>query len=372
MTAKIKVLNILGTRPEAVKMAPIIKAMEIDSAFECFTCATAQHRELLDQVLNLFQIKPDIDLDLMKPDQSLSVLTTQILSNLDPVIKQLKPDWILAQGDTTTVMTAALLAYYNRVNFGHVEAGLRTFNNFEPYPEEVNRRIAGTIATVHFAPTETAKNNLLKENVPSESIFVTGNTVIDAIQSVGKMPIPTELIILKNEIGSKKIILVTAHRRENFGEPIHSICTAIASLAKEFENEIHFVYPLHPNPNVKEVALNLLKDVPNVTLLPPLDYLPMVHLIKASYLVLTDSGGLQEEAPGFGKPVLVMRNVTERPEGIQAGTVRLVGTKTSQIEEMVKKLLIDKNDYMSMAQAVNPYGDGRAAGRILEVIKNFT
>ncbi|HWS23162.1 MAG TPA: UDP-N-acetylglucosamine 2-epimerase (non-hydrolyzing) [Anaerolineales bacterium] len=372
MTTKIKVLNIIGTRPEAVKMAPIIKAMESDSAFECTTCATAQHRELLDQVLNLFQIKPDIDLDLMKPDQSLSVLTSQILTNLDPVITQLKPDWILAQGDTTTVMTAALLAYYNRINFGHVEAGLRTFKNFEPYPEEGNRRIAGTIATAHFAPTETAKNNLLRENVSSESIFITGNTVIDAIQSVGTLPIPTELLTLKSEIGPKKIILVTAHRRENFGEPIRSICTAIATLAQEFKNEIHFVYPVHPNPNVKEVATKLLKDVPNVSLLQPLDYLPMVHLIKESYLVLTDSGGLQEEAPGFGKPVLVMRNVTERPEGIQAGTVRLVGTKSRQIEEMVKKLLVDHDDYLSMAQAVNPYGDGKASARIIEVIKNFT
>jgi len=353
-------------------MAPIIKAMRSDPVFECVTCATAQHRELLDQVLSLFQIKPEIDLDLMQPGQSLSVLTSQILTNLDPVISRLKPDWILAQGDTTTVMTAALLAYYNRVNFGHVEAGLRTFNNFEPYPEEVNRRIAGTIATAHFAPTETAKQNLLQENIPADSIFVTGNTVIDAIQSVGKLPIPSELSPLLNQIGSKKIILVTAHRRENFGEPIHAICKAIASLAQEFKDEIHFIYPVHPNPNVKDVAFKLLKDIPNVTLLPPLDYLPMVHLIKASYLVLTDSGGLQEEAPSFGKPVLVMRNVTERPEGVQAGTVRLVGTNSSQIEAMVNQLLVDHDDYLSMARAINPYGDGKATERILKAIKNFS
>lgn len=369
MTAKIKVLNIVGTRPEAVKMAPVITALRKNTEFDSITCVTAQHREILDQVLQLFDIKPDIDLNLMKPNQSLSELTSHILNRLDPIISDQKPDWIIAQGDTTTVMTAALLAYYNRIKFGHVEAGLRTFNNYEPFPEEINRRIAGSIATAHFAPTESAKKNLLQENIHPKGIFVTGNTVIDAIQVVGRMPTPEIISSLLQKIGSKKIILITAHRRENFGDPILSICKAIAKLSEEYLENIHFIYPVHPNPNINNVVAKELNGRPNISLLSPLDYLPMVHLIKASHLVLTDSGGLQEEAPSFGKPVLVLRNVTERPEGIQAGTVKLIGTDQLNIQENVKHLLECEDDYLTMAKAVNPYGDGHATERIIQAIK---
>lgn len=372
MIKPIKVLNIIGTRPEAVKMAPIINAMKVDPDFADITCVTAQHREMLDQVLDLFKIEPDLDLDLMKPGQTLSALTAAIFEKLDPIIIAEQPDWILAQGDTTTVMATSILAYYHKIKFGHVEAGLRTFNNYEPFPEEVNRRIAGTIATAHFAPTEQSKQNLTAENISADQIFVTGNTVIDAVQSVANTKTPKEISDLLVVIGNKKIILVTAHRRENFGEPIKNICKAIRELANKFKNEIQFIYPVHLNPNINDVVRAELAGFSNITLLPPLDYQPLVHLIKNAFIVLTDSGGLQEEAPSFGKPVLVLRNVTERPEGIEAGTVKLVGTSAAEIIKNVTELITDTHAYELMAQAVNPYGDGHATQRILNAIKELS
>lgn len=372
MTKRIKVLNIVGTRPEAVKMAPIINAMKADDAFECVTCVTAQHREMLDQVLALFGISPDLDLDLMRPGQTLSALTAAIFEKLDPIIADVAPDWILAQGDTTTVMATSLLAYYHKVKFGHVEAGLRTFNNYEPFPEEVNRRVAGVVATAHFAPTERSKQNLLQEKISSENIFVTGNTVIDAVQTVANTFTPSEIGELLESIGQKKIILVTAHRRENFGQPIKNICTAIRTIADQYNTDVHFIYPVHLNPNINDVVRAELSDFSNITLLPPLDYQPLVHLIKNTFIVLTDSGGLQEEAPSFGKPVLVLRNVTERPEGIDAGTVKLVGTSADNIISNVSKLLTDPVAYQKMAKAINPYGDGQATQRILKAIKQLS
>lgn len=372
MTQPIKVLNIIGTRPEAVKMAPIVNAMKADNAFEAITLVTAQHREMMDQVLRLFNITPDIDLDLMKPSQTLSDLTAHIIGSLDPVLNFVKPDWVIAQGDTTTVMAAALTAYYHQIKFGHVEAGLRTFNNYEPFPEEVNRRIAGTIAAAHFAPTTTSKQNLLNENIPAETIFVTGNTVIDAVQRIANEPAPAEILALLTGFVGKKLILLTAHRRENFGKPIEDICEAVVTLARTRSEEIHFIYPVHLNPNINDVVRAKLAGYSNITLLPPMDYLPMAHLVKNAHIVLTDSGGLQEEAPSFGKPVLVLRNVTERPEGVDAGTVKLVGTDPEKIIDQTNLLLDDQSHYEKMARSINPYGDGKSAPRILEAIRSIS
>ena len=353
-------------------MAPVLQCLASTPGIEAITCVTAQHREMLDQVLSLFGIVPEIDLDLMKPNQSLAQITAAIFTNLDPVLKDLKPDWILAQGDTTTVMATALLAYYNQIKFGHVEAGLRTGDKFQPFPEEVNRKIAGVVADLHFAPTEWSKQNLLKENIPGGHIIVTGNTVIDALQQVAEKPAPDEVLHLLKRISGAKLILVTAHRRENFGKPLENICDALKSLAEIYGSRIHIVYPVHPNPNVKDVVYQRLGDLSeNITLLPPLDYLPMVHLLKASHLVLTDSGGLQEEAPGFGVPVLVMRATTERPEGIEAGTVKLVGTESDDIILAARLLLDNPSEYERMAHSVNPYGDGHASERIVQGLLNY-
>ena len=368
----IRVLSIIGTRPEAVKMAPVIKCLASTPGIQAFTCVTAQHREMLDQVLNLFEIKPDVDLDLMKPNQSLAQLTASIFTNLDPVLRDLNPDWVLAQGDTTTVMAAAMLAYYNRIKFGHVEAGLRTGDKFQPFPEEINRRVAGVVSDLHFAPTEWSKQNLLKENIPSEQIVVTGNTVIDALQQVANKPTPPEISQLMDKIGAAKLILVTAHRRENFGKPLENICDALKALVETYGQHIHIVYPVHLNPNVQKVVYSRLENLSaHITLLPPLDYLPMIHLMKAATLVLTDSGGLQEEAPGLGIPVLVMRATTERPEGISAGTVKLVGTESADILNAARNLLDNPSEYEQMAHSVNPYGDGHAAQRIVETLLNY-
>ena len=370
MTKKLKVLTVLGTRPEAVKMAPLIRELQMRDEIECIVCATAQHRQMLDQVLNLFGIHPDHDLNLMEPNQSLAKMTSRIVDQLDPVISDIAPDWILAQGDTTTVMATSILAYYHKIKFGHVEAGLRTGDNYAPFPEEVNRRIASVISYAHFAPTENAKNNLLAENIKPESIIVTGNTVIDALQSVSQMACPQQIEDLLKQHAGKRFILITAHRRENFGKPLEQIFEALNLLAKKYSGEIQIMYPVHLNPHVQEPAKQLLGNNPNITLLPPLDYLPMVHLMRASHIILTDSGGLQEEAPGLGKPVLVLRDVTERPEGVTSGTVRIAGTKTAKIIEMVSKLLDDPSDYLQMAQAQNPYGDGNASRRIVDFILN--
>lgn len=372
-----KIMCVFGTRPEAIKMAPIIRKLKNDGRVECFTCVTAQHREMLDQVLSLFEIKPEVDLNLMRANQSLAQITSLVLDKLDPVIREYKPDWILAQGDTTTVMATALLSYYHRIRFGHVEAGLRTQDKFQPFPEEINRRIAGVIADLHFAPTEWSKANLLREGVPAVNIAVTGNPVIDALQWVADLPFDVASLqklgidLPALEKSGKQIILMTAHRRENFGQPMENICNAILSLAEAHKGTVHFIYPVHLNPNVQEPVNRLLGNHPDITLAPPLDYLPMINVLKRSRLVLTDSGGLQEEAPGLGIPVLVMRDVTERPEGMEAGTVRLVGTDPEKIISSVDLLLGNSEEYQRMARSVNPYGDGNASQRIVDAIMSY-
>ena len=364
--SSLRVLTIFGTRPEAIKMAPVVRQLERTPGVEALVCVTAQHREMLDQVLDLFGVIPDIDLDLMSPGQSLAELTARVFTHLDPVLRDLKPDWVLVQGDTTTVMAAALLAYYHRIKVGHVEAGLRTGDKFQPFPEEINRRVAGVVADVHFAPTEWARGNLLRENVPDEQIVVTGNPVIDALywvaeQSAPPLPVPD----------GPRLVLVTAHRRENFGAPLENICRAIAALAEHYNGDVHFVYPVHLNPNVKGTVDELLGNREHVTLLPPLDYLPLVHLMKRSALVLTDSGGIQEEAPALGVPTLVLRNTTERPEGVEAGTLKVVGTDTDAILRETRRLLDDPAAHAAMSGAKNPYGDGRAAERIVRAVLEY-
>jgi len=377
----LNILSIFGTRPEAIKMAPVVHALEAAPGMKSIVCVSAQHREMLDQVLNLFQIQPQVDLDLMRPDQSLAELTASIFTHLDPVLKRYRPDWILIQGDTTTVMASALLAYYHRIRVGHVEAGLRTGDKWQPFPEEINRRVASTVADLHFAPTAWARQNLLNEGIAPESILVTGNTVIDALQFTARQPPTPEVLALFERVGilhpasqpagDQRLVLITAHRRENFGRPLENICHAIRRLAEAYSDTVRFVYPVHLNPNVQEPVYRILSDIPNVSLLPPLDYLPWVNLLKSATLLLTDSGGLQEEAPGFGIPVLVMRAVTERPEGVEAGTLRLVGTDEETIYSEARRLLDDPQAYAQMAKAVNPYGDGRAAGRIVQAILQY-
>ncbi len=362
-----KILSVFGTRPEAVKMAPVVRLLKQTGGAESRVCVTAQHRQMLDQVLNLFEMQPDYDLNLMRENQSLAELSAAIFTRLDPVISDFQPDWILAQGDTTTVAIAALLAYYRRVRFGHVEAGLRTRDKWQPYPEEINRRVAGVVADLHFAPTEWAKRNLLQEGIDESLVKVTGNTVIDALRYVAKQNEPEEVAKLLQALGlnagRKKLILVTAHRRENFGQPLENICRALLQLAARGDVEI--VYPVHLNPNVREPAYRLLQGANHISLLPPLDYLPLIHLMKRAALILTDSGGIQEEAPAFGIPTLVLRDVTERPEGVAAGTLKLAGTQTDRIVEEAARLLDDEAEYAKMAQAANPYGDGHAAERII-------
>ena len=359
-------------------MAPIVRLLAQTTGVESRVCVTAQHRQMLDQVLRLFEIEPDYDLDLMRDDQSLAQLSAALFTNLDPVFADFKPDWVLAQGDTTTVAITSMLAYYHRIKFGHVEAGLRTHDKWKPFPEEINRRIAGVTADLHFAPTEWSKKNLLLEGIDEGAIKVTGNTVIDALQYVSKQSEPQEITqlttrLLRREDHSprndmNKLILVTAHRRENFGKSMEDICYALIELAKRGDVEI--VYPVHLNPNVQEPVNRLLKGVGHITLLPPLDYLPLVHLMKHAALILTDSGGIQEEAPAFGIPTLVLRDVTERPEGVEAGTLRLVGTETSYIVQEAKRLLDNESAYAEMARASNPYGDGRAAEKIIQSLLN--
>jgi UDP-N-acetylglucosamine 2-epimerase (non-hydrolysing) len=348
-------------------MAPIVRLLAQTADVESRVCVTAQHRQMLDQVLNLFGIKPEYDLNLMRDNQSLSQLSAAIFTHLDPVFSDFKPDWVLAQGDTTTVAITSLLTYFNRTRFGHVEAGLRTHDKWQPFPEEINRRVAGVTADLHFAPTEWSKQNLLREGIDERIIKVTGNTVIDALQFVSKQPEPQEIAeLVSAKLKTKKLILVTAHRRENFGKPIEDVCCALAELAKRGDVEI--VYPVHLNPNVQEPVNRLLKGVDHITLLPPLDYLPLVHLMKHASLILTDSGGIQEEAPAFGIPTLVLRDVTERPEGVEAGTLKLVGTETSRIVKEAKRLLDDESQYAKMARAGNPYGDGHAAEKVIQAL----
>jgi len=370
-----KILCVLGTRPEAIKMSPIVRQLRATAGIESRVCVTAQHRQMLDQVLELFQIKPDYDLDLMRDGQTMAQVSAGIFTHLDPILAEFKPDWVLAVGDTTTVVTTSLLAFYRKIKFGHVEAGLRTHNKWHPFPEEINRRLATVTADLHFAPTEWSKGNLLHEGVDEKQIIVTGNSVIDALKYVADQDQPEDITELLSNLeitsppsrnDTKKLILVTAHRRENFGEGMENICLALKELAQRADVEI--VYPVHLNPNVQEPVNRILRDTPRVTLLPPLDYRPLVHLMKHATLILTDSGGLQEEAPSFGIPVLVMRETTERPEGVDAGTLRLVGTDTSRIVQEATRLLEDEIEYSKMARASNPYGDGHTAERIVEAL----
>jgi UDP-N-acetylglucosamine 2-epimerase (non-hydrolysing) len=373
MKQKLRVIVIFGTRPEAVKMAPVIKELqkhpeEIDTCI----CVTAQHREMLDQVLEVFNITPDVDLDLMRPDQNLAELTARIFTHLDPVLKAFQPDWLLIQGDTTTVMAAALLGYYNQIKIGHVEAGLRTHDKWQPFPEEINRRVAGVVADLHFAPTHNNQQNLLREGVPQEWIKIPGNPAIDALHIISKQPAPPEAIRLLEasgvSSGDRRLVLVTAHRRENFGQPIRDICAALKALAEHYCKDLTLIYPVHLNPNIQEPVFQTLSDIDNIILLPPLDYLPLVHLMKHATLILTDSGGIQEEAPSFGIPTLVLRERTERQEGVEAGTLKLVGTNTARIVSEAQRLLDDPDAYAAMAGAVNPYGDGHAAQRIVDAL----
>jgi len=360
-----KILSVFGTRPEAIKMAPVIQELRRHPGrITSLVCVTGQHRQMLDQVLELFDLQPDYDLNLMQPNQSLSLLTASALTSLDKVLQQQRPDWVLTQGDTTTAMVASLAAFYHRIRVGHVEAGLRTGDRFQPFPEEINRRIADCVCDLHFAPTETSRKNLLREGIADSGILVTGNTVIDALLKVASRPYDWANGPLAEVPQHQKLILVTAHRRENFGAPMESVCDALNQLAEKYPGW-QLVYPVHLNPNVQEVVQRKLSRTPNISLLAPLDYLPLVQLMKRAELVLTDSGGLQEEAPGLGKPVLVLRDVTERPEGVEAGTVRLVGTDAQRIVRETVRLIEDRSAYEQMSKAVNPYGDGHASERIV-------
>ncbi|UUE45339.1 non-hydrolyzing UDP-N-acetylglucosamine 2-epimerase [Pectobacterium aroidearum] len=370
-----KVLTVFGTRPEAIKMAPLVHALAQDGAFESRICVTAQHREMLDQVLRLFDITPDYDLDIMRPGQGLSEISCRILSGLEPVMAAFKPDLVLVHGDTTTTLATSLAAFYQRIPVGHVEAGLRTGNLYSPWPEEANRKLTGHLAMYHFAPTENSRQNLLREHLSDRHIFVTGNTVIDALfwvrdRILGDAALRRSLDEKYDFLDdNKKLILVTGHRRESFGGGFERICSALADIARRHP-EVQIVYPVHLNPNVSEPVNRILSGIDNVMLIAPQDYLPFVYLMNRSYMILTDSGGIQEEAPSLGKPVLVMRDTTERPEAVEAGTVKLVGTEVANIVDAVSMLLTDDEAYQAMSRAHNPYGDGQACQRIVEALKN--
>jgi UDP-N-acetylglucosamine 2-epimerase (non-hydrolysing) len=368
----LRVLTVFGTRPEAIKLAPVIARLRAAGRAHVEVCVTAQHREMLDQVLDLFEISPDYDLDLMRPDQSLAGLTAAVFSDLEPVLDRANPDWLVIQGDTTTVMAAALLAYYHRINIGHVEAGLRTGDKWQPFPEEINRRVAGAVADLHFAPTEWARRNLLAEGVQSDRVFVTGNPVIDALLQVASLPYEFDRPPLDRLPADRKLVLLTAHRRESFGAPFERMLGAVRKLAKQFAGRIVIVYPVHLNPNVQVPAERILGGIENVHLVEPLAYLPMVHLMKRARLILTDSGGIQEEAPALGVPVLVLRDKTERPEAIESGTAKLVGTDPDRVFEAAAQLIMEDDEYQKMAQAASPYGDGHAAERIAELLLRST
>lgn len=361
-----KILCVVGTRPEAIKMAPIITGLRQDIDFSVKILVTAQHRDMLDQVMNIFEIKPDLDMNLMQPNQSLSYLTSQLFSGLESIYKSVKPDAVLAQGDTTTAMVAAMVAFYLRIPFGHIEAGLRTWDVNNPFPEELNRVIAGKVATWHFAPTQSSRINLIREGVSDSDIFVTGNTVIDSLLGV----VDRAVELPKGLDLDKRLILVTAHRRENFGLRFEQICRALITLLNRNE-DIQILYPVHPNPNVRELAYSILGGHPRVILCEPLDYLPFIAVMKRCYLILSDSGGVQEEAPALGKPVLVLRDETERPEAVEQGVVKLIGADYDNIILETQRLLDDQHAYRLMAKGISPYGDGRAAKRIIEVLREY-
>lgn len=369
-TRILTVLSVVGTRPEAIKMAPVIKELgNYPGRVRSIVCSVGQHRQMLDQVLELFRIKPDYDLNLMQPDQTLSELTARLFKGLDPVVHETRPDWILAQGDTTTVFVAAMVAFYRQVAFGHVEAGLRTGDKRRPFPEEVNRRIADIIADVYFAPTERARQALLQEGCPEQDIYVTGNTVIDALNDVASREYDWTSGPLAELPRDGRLVLITAHRRESFGEPFRELCLAIRELALKFAPDaVHFIYPVHLNPHVRQPVADILSGLPNVSLIEPLDYLSLVHLLKRSTLILTDSGGIQEEAPGLKVPVLVMRDTTERPEGLETGAVRMVGTHRGRIVTEAERLLSDPIAHAAMEASSNPYGDGKAGARIVSIL----
>jgi len=365
-SALLKVLTVFGTRPEAVKLGPVIRELaRHPDRIASRVCVSAQHRDMLDQVLQIFGIQPAYDLNVMQHNQTPTQVAAAVLSGLEPILLHERPDWVLVQGDTTTVAAAALAAFYSRSRVGHVEAGLRTRDRWQPFPEEINRRVAGVIADRHFAPTTRSRDNLLREDVPPDAILVTGNTGIDALQWITAQPEDPEVAKLLRESPEARVILVTAHRRENFGEPLRNICLALRDVAERHAGSVRIVYPVHRNPNVWGPVHELLGDVPNITLRPPLDYLPNLHLMKRAYLVITDSGGIQEEAPGLGVPALVLRDVTERPEGVATGALRLVGTDRARIVAETSRLLDDPAEYDRMARAENPFGDGHASERIV-------
>lgn len=368
-----KILTVFGTRPEAIKMAPLVHSLANDERFNARVCVTAQHREMLDQVLQLFEILPDYDLDLMETGQTLNEVTARVLLGLKPILREFKPDIVLVHGDTATTFAASLAAYYEQISVGHVEAGLRTGNIYSPWPEEANRRLTGVLTKYHFTPTETSKQNLLDESYSEKTIIVTGNTVIDALMIV-KEKIESDMDLRKSLKGQfpfldefKKMILVTGHRRENFGDSFERICQALALTAKKYP-DVQIVYPMHLNPNVREPVNRLLASFGNIFLIEPQTYLSFIYLMTRAHIILTDSGGIQEEAPSLGKPVLVMRDTTERPEAVNAGTVKLVGTDVNKITSSLSELLIDESVYNKMSFAHNPYGDGRACQRILAAL----
>lgn len=369
---EIKVMSIFGTRPEAIKMAPLVKALEAEKQIKSIVCVTAQHREMLDQVLRIFDICPDYDLNIMAPKQTLAHIMTKAIAGIEEVVQLEKPDIILVHGDTSTTFAGALVGFYNKVKVGHVEAGLRTFDKYQPFPEEINRTLTSRVTDMHFAPTSLSEKNLLEEGVLVNNIYVVGNTVIDVLETTIHSDYkfvyePLNTIDFKK----KRVITVTAHRRENLGEPLENICLAIKKIVEEFD-DVEIIYAVHKNPMVLETVNKVLKDTSRVHLIDPLDLQDMHNLMNQSYLVLTDSGGIQEEVPSLGKPVLVLRNVTERPEGVQAGTLKLVGTDTQVIYSMAKELLTNKAKYDEMATAKNPYGDGKTSNRIVKaILKEF-
>lgn len=373
VSSPIKTLTVFGTRPEAIKLAPVALALAADPAFDARVCVTAQHRSMLDQVLALFGIKPDYDLDLMTPNQTLAGLTARVVEGVSRVLDDFRPDYVIVQGDTTTTFVAGLAAFYHKVRVVHVEAGLRTGDIFAPWPEEMNRRLTGQLAHLHFPPTESSANNLRREGFPESHIQVTGNTVIDALLDVVervRQPGPREKLAARFDFldPTRRLILVTGHRRENFGTGFENICHALRRLAER--DDVQIVYPVHLNPNVQEPVKRILGGSSRVHLIEPQDYLPFVFLMDRSFLIISDSGGVQEEAPSLGKPVLVMRDTTERPEAVEAGTVRLVGTNADRIVEEAIRLLDDDTHYQSMARAINPYGDGKATARIVQRLKD--
>ena len=360
----IKVMTIFGTRPEAIKMAPLVKELQKRNEIECIVCVTAQHRQMLDQVLDTFEITPDYDLDIMKQGQTLGEVTTRSLNGLEEVIKNVKPDIVLVHGDTTTTFAGALAAFYNMTSIGHVEAGLRTYDKYSPYPEEMNRQMVSCLADMNFAPTNLSRDNLLKEGRKPENIYVTGNTVIDAMKTTIRDSYTHEVF---DWIGDSRMILLTAHRRENLGEPMRHFFKAIKRIVDEFP-DVKVVYPIHMNPKVREVANEIFANSDRIRLIEPLEVFDFHNFQNKAYIILTDSGGIQEEAPSLGKPVLVLRDTTERPEGIEAGTLKLVGTSEEKVYEETKKLLEDKKEYEKMSKASNPYGDGHASVKIVDAI----